>query len=261
MSQLWRNIRRSGDTLRMLVPGDVHAPYHDHAAWACFLNVAEFWRPDVCVVPGDFGDFAGVSSHPKTPGRLLPFATEVEYANDALDELDAALRDGGCRTKEFLEGNHESRLSRYVAKQAPDLYEFVDWRGVLRLDQRNWRVTAYKQSIAYGKLRITHDVGRAGVQAARQSRLDVGHSILIGHTHRGEVSYGGNVAGERHVGMSVGWLGDPAAIDYRHADLVRREWQHGFGIVHFLASGEFWAQFVPIVKGRCVVDGRVYRGE
>lgn len=244
------------DTLKMLIPGDVHAPYHDHRAWSCFLAVAYAWAPDVCVIPGDFGDFAGVSSHAKVPGRLLPFATELEYANEALDELDRALPKF-C-TKEYLQGNHEDRLQRYIGKNAPELHGLVDWTDALRLAQRNWRVTPYKSSIAYGKLRITHDVGRCGVQAARQSRLDVGHSIIFGHTHQGQVSYGGTVAGERHVGMSVGWLGDPEAIDYRHRDMVRREWQHGFGVVHFLASGEFWAQFVPIVRGRCIVDGEVY---
>lgn len=246
-------------TLRMLICPDVHAPYHDHAAWSCFLEVANMWRPDVCVVLGDFADFAAVSSHPKVPGRLLPFATEVEYANDALDELDAALG-RQCATKEFLQGNHEDRLSRYVAKQAPDLNEFVDWRGVLQLDRRGWRVTPYKTSIAYGRLRLTHDVGRAGVQAARQSRMDTGHSLVFGHTHQLQVSYGGTVAGDRHVGATLGWLGDPEAIDYRHRDMVRREWQHGFGVAHFLADGTFWLQAIPIVRGRCVVDGKVYRG-
>lgn len=249
------------NSLRMLIVPDVHAPYHHHEAWLCLLHVAAGWRPDVCVVLGDFADFAAVSSHPKVPGRLLPFATEVEYANDALDELDAALADGGCTTKDFLQGNHEDRLSRYVGRQAPDLQEFVDWRGVLQLDRRGWRVTDYKSSLAYGHLRLTHDVGRAGVQAARQSRMDTGHSIAFGHTHQLQVSYGGTVTGDRHVGATLGWLGDPEAVDYRHRDLVRREWQHGFGVAHFLASGEFWLQAVPVVKGRCVVDGRVYSGE
>jgi predicted phosphodiesterase len=250
----------TANTLKMLIVSDCHAPYHDHAAWGCLLSVAEQWRPDVCVVLGDFADFAAVSSHPKVPGRLHSFANEVEYVNDALDELDAALKAGGCRTKEFLEGNHENRLSRYVAKQAPDLFEFVDWQGVLRLDQRAWRVTPYKSSIQYGRLRLTHDVGRAGVQAARQSRMDVGHSVAFGHCHSLQVSYGGTVSGERHVGATLGWLGDPEAIDYRHRDMVRREWQHGFGVAHFVASGEFWLQGIPVVKGRCVIDGRIYNG-
>jgi hypothetical protein len=247
-------------TLKMLICPDVHAPYHDHAAWSTFLSVARQWRPDVCVVLGDFADFAAVSSHPKVPGRLLPFATEVEYANDALDELGDALG-RQCATREFLQGNHEDRLSRYVAKQAPDLQEFVDWRGVLQLDRRGWRVTDYKTSIQYGRLRLTHDVGRAGVQAARQSRLDVGHSVAFGHCHSLQVSYGGTVDGGRHVGATLGWLGDPEAIDYRHRDMVRREWQHGFGTAHFTASGEFWLQAHAIVRGRVVVDGKVYSGD
>ena len=106
---------------------------------------------------------------------------------------------------------------------------------------------------------MTHDVGRAGANAARQSLLDVGENIAFGHTHRIQVVYQGTVAGRRLVGATLGWLGDADAIDYRHRDSVRRDSAHGFGVAHMRADGVFWLQAVPIIEGACVVDGVEYR--
>jgi hypothetical protein len=129
------------------------------------------------------------------------------------------------------------------------------WKATTK---RGWQTIDYKRSLRIGKMLLTHDVGRAGVHAARQSLLDVGDNIVFGHTHRMQVVYQGQTTGDRHVGATLGWLGDPEAIDYRHADMVKRDWQHGFGVAHILDSGAFWLQAIPIVNGLAVVDGVVY---
>lgn len=248
------------DTLKALLIPDVHAPYHHAKAWSCTLEVVAGWRPDVIVQVGDFNSFDSVSSHDHDPRHVLTLEEELAGANAALDQLDRAARRGGVArgNKWMLEGNHETRLDRYALRLAPELRPFVDWRDALKLDRRGWRTLPYKSSLELGKLRITHDVGRAGVNAARQSLLDTGYNVAFGHTHRLQVVYQGQLSGERHVGATLGWLGDHNKIDYRHRDLVKRDWQHGLGVAHFLASGEFWLQAVPIVRGRCVIDGAVY---
>lgn len=250
----------AGDTFRLLLLPDVHAPYHHAAAWECALNVAACGGMDGIVQLGDFQSLDSVSSHPKDPRKVLSLADEIAGANQAMDELDAACRIGGIvrGNRWMLEGNHETRLDRYALKLAPELRPFIDWRDMLHMDRRGWRTLPYKESLHIGKLRITHDVGRAGVNAARQSLLDMGNNIVFGHTHRVQVVYQGQLDGERHVGATLGWLGDHDAIDYRHRDSVKRDWQHGLGVAYFLASGEFWLQAVPIVRGRCVIDGTIY---
>lgn len=251
------------ETFRALVLPDIHAPYHCRRAWSCALSVVRGWRPDGCIQLGDLSSFDSVSSHPIDPKKVLPYREEVSGTNTVLDELDAALKAGGCcrGNRWILEGNHETRLERYIQHNAPALDGAMDWRSEFQLDRRGWKVLPYKESLAFGEVRLTHDVGRAGVNAARQSLMDVGTNIVFGHTHRVQVVYQGTQAGKRHVGATLGWLGDPEAIDYRHRDLVRRDWQHGFGVLHFLASGEFWLQAIPIVGGRCIVDGVVYSGK
>lgn len=244
-------------TAKLLIIPDVHAPYHDRRAFRCLLDVAKRWDPDHVVILGDFADFNAVSSHPKDPKRLLPFVKEVAGVNRALDQLDRAL--ANCGDKQYLQGNHETRLERFVNEKAPALAGFEKtWEEALRLEERGWEVTPYKRSLQFGDLNLTHDVGRAGVNAARQSMLDVGHSIAFGHTHRLQVHYQGQIDGARHLGATLGWLGDPEAIDYRHRDCVMRDWIHGFGAVHLLDNGHFWLQAVPIIEGRAIVDGQVF---
>jgi predicted phosphodiesterase len=237
---------------------DCHTPYHSQPAFACALRVIAGGNWDRVVCLGDFADFAAVSSHPKDPDRLLPFEAEVNGVNAALDLLDRACKAGGVKQKDYIEGNHETRLARYVLGIAPELRSFIDWKDMLHIDKRRWTSTAYKESIQIGDLRISHDFGRAGVNAARESCRDMGHSVAFGHTHRMQVHYQGQLDGARHVGATLGWLGDPEAIDYRHKDAIRRDSIHGFGTVSVLDSGLFWLQAIPIVEGQAVVDGVLY---
>jgi len=240
---------------------DVHAPFHHKKAYRTALAVIRGWAPDTVVVLGDFADCNEISSFPKDPSKRMPFRREIALVNRALDELDGACDEAGCDDRQFLQGNHETRLERYVARQAPELDGLVTWDEKLHLTERGWVVTPYMRSISYGHLNITHDVGRSGVNAARASMLDLGSSLAFGHTHRLQVHYQGQLDGSRHVGATLGWLGDPMAIDYRHRNAVLRDSIHGFGVVHLdERSGEFWLTAVPIIRGRAVVDGVVYRG-
>ena len=192
---------------------------------------------------------------------MMPFAREVDGIRLARAELDAALRAGRCREKWLLQGNHDLRIERYVAANAPEISAYVDsWEEIYGLARAGWKTLPSRESLQIGHLRMTHDVGRAGVNAARQSLLDVGENLAFGHTHRGQVVYQGTVHGRKLVGATLGWLGDPEAIDYRHRDMIRRDSIHGFGAVHMRDDGVFWLQFIPIIDGCCVLDGVEYRG-
>jgi len=250
----------SNDVFTICVVPDVHTPYHDPVAWAVLLDYIERGRPGGVVQLGDFSSFDSVSSHPHDPKKVLSLEDEVKGSNLALDELDRACRRGGIArgNKWLTTGNHEERLDRYALKLAPELRPFIDWRDMLHLDRRGWKVVPYKETLYIGELGYTHDVGRCGVNAARQSLQDVGTNVCFGHVHQLQIVYQGTVRGKRHVGATLGWLGSAEAIDYRHRDLVRRQWQHAFGVVHYLSDGTFWLQGIPIVAGRAIVNGVVY---
>lgn len=247
---------KPGTLTKLLICPDVHLPYHDAEAWETFLTVAREWQPDVLVFLGDVVDMYQVSRHPKDPLRRLTFQDEVAIANRELNRVSALKIPRVLVT----EGNHETRLQRWLVDQAPQLVGMVDVRDLLQIDRRNWEWYPYGTHTRIGKLHFAHDIGHAGVYAARQSSQAFGHNIIFGHTHRAQAHYESTVTGERFVAWTMGWLGDPEAIDYQHRAKVTRNSQHGFGVAHLDSEGNGWVSFIPIIRGAAVVDGKLYRG-
>jgi hypothetical protein len=245
-----------GNTTRIMVCPDAHHPCVDQLAWQTFLAALREWKPDRLIIIGDFADCLSVSFHPKDPARKVGLKDEIDAVNQAADEVEET----GVPEVDYLEGNHELRLQRYLWEKASELYGLVSIKDLLRIDRRGWNWIPYRESLTVGKLHFAHDVGRCGKHTASQSLADYGHSIVMGHSHRAATIYNGTVAGERQVAMNVGTLIDIASVDYRHRAMAAREWQHGFGVIHMTSDGVGWCSFVPIIEGRCVVDGRVISG-
>lgn len=238
---------------KILVCPDAHHPHADPVAWRTFVNAVAVVQPDELLVLGDFVDCSSVSFHEKGPATVSRLATELAAGNKALDELDIA---AGDARKRFFLGNHEDRLRRYIMANAPALEGLVSLEGALHLDKRGWEVIQYKESMKIGEITFTHDIGRCGKYTAQQSLADFGDNIVVAHSHRACVAYAGTVAGKTHVGMNVGNLVDYKSIDYRHKDLAHREWQHGFGMIHMDGAGTGWVTFVPVIGGKCIVEGK-----
>lgn len=238
---------------RIIVCPDAHHPFVDERAWACFLEAAYVARANRVVIIGDFGDYYAVSSHDKSPERKETFADELADTNAALDQLQ-----GLGIPVDYCEGNHEQRLDRYLAKVAPELYGVaLGSKELLRISERGWSWYPYKTICKHGHVRFTHDVGRSGKNAARQSLVDFGDNLVFGHTHRLGVAYEGTIDGGTRVCLNVGWLGDFEAIDYRHKFMAKRDWQHGFGLVDIDDRGNGYCQAIPIINGRAMIDGKV----
>lgn len=250
----------SSELYRILVIPDCHHPYADELAWNTCLEAARVVRPNCAVIIGDFPDCYAVTSHTKDPSRRR--AGQLAWELDRTDEEANRLQAIGLERVEYVEGNHETRLTRYIAEHAPELDGLggLCVRDRLRIDKRGWGWTPYKESLRIGEMSFTHDVERCGVHTARQSVLDYGDNVTIGHSHRAGIAYVGSARGSTHVGLNVGWLGDYSKVDYRHRDMARREWQHGFGWITQTPDGVSWCQFVPIINGVCVVDGQLIRG-
>ncbi len=219
------------------------------------LKAAGIFEPDIVVVGGDFGDFYSVSAHDKSPDRTNDLEYEVGKVREARAQLDAL----GARRKIFIEGNHEHRLARYLASNAPALYHMMSVKDLFQLRENGWEYVPYKASIKLGKLHLTHDTGTAGQNAHRQSMNAFQGSCVINHTHRMEFSVLGNADGPPQVGAMFGWLGAFDDIDYMHAIAAKRAWVHGFGLGYMEPSGVVHLQPVPIVNGACCVNGVIVR--
>lgn len=249
-----------GDSLQKLffVP-DVHVPYHDPRAWGTVLNAIQAYKPDRVVQLGDFLDCYPISRHQKYPGRKT-LAQEIKAGRGALLELlqaaDKALVD-------ITWGNHEERLRDYLVKQAPELLDpamGLDIDDLLHTRALGITTTPYKRSLRIGRLHVTHCLESHGMNAVRDARAHYEANVVIGHVHSIQVYYLGNVRGKAKVAASFGWLGDMEKVDYRHLDLARRCWQHGFGTGYLLPNGNVFLQAHPIVDGAACVEGRLIRG-
>jgi len=243
----------SNGVQRVVFFGDSHHPYEDKRAWRCFLRAAEVFAPDILVCVGDLCDEYSLSSYTADPTRVLKWEDELIAYNEALDQLDAI----GAGRKIFCGGNHESRLPRYLAKRAPKLYGVTTTAEVLRLADRCWEWVEYGQSIMVGKVMITHDLDRYGIYAVRHALRDAGTNVVIGHVHRMCTWYEGSMSGDNQVAASFGWLGGVEHATYRHRVRAERDWQLGFGIGYLEPCGTMHMQAVPILDGRCVIEGRL----
>lgn len=226
---------------RWLIVPDTHVPYHSKQAFGELQRFARKYKPHGLVLLGDFADCYAVSSHDRDPSRASLIRHELEEVRDALDSLTAACGPA-LRTRHYVMGNHEHRLHRYLCSKAPALHGLVSFESALNLKWEGWQVTPYGRLLKVGKMHFTHDMGKAGSGAARHAMHALQGNIVIGHTHRMEVFYEGNAKGEKHVGATLGWLGDPDSIDYRHSALVRREWVHGWGSMELASNGNVLLQ-------------------
>jgi hypothetical protein len=238
---------------RLFFLPDSHLPYHDKAAYPLAIKAARRFKPDKFISLGDYADCYAVSFHPKTPERRANLKWELGQVNVGLDGIDQ------LDTEKFITlGNHEYRLARFIAERCPELYGLVDIIDSLKLKERGWHVTPYRESLQIGALRLTHDFDKAGRTAHEDAMQAVGGNAVIGHTHQMRMAYKGTVYGSLHVGAMFGWLGSVDEIDYRHRDKARREWAHGFGIGYMEADGTVHLQAVPIIGGnRCVIGGEL----
>lgn len=242
---------------RLFFIPDVHVPYHDKRAWKLVLAALVAFKPDVVIIMGDFIDNYAVTQHDKSYLRKSDWQWEIDEANFALTQIDQASE--FC-TRLFVSGNHEDRWPRYLAKVAPqDNRRGNTMQEILRLKERGWRYTDYKQFTKIGKLHLTHDTGKAGKNAVSQALDDFQSNVVIGHLHRMGVVYGGDARGQSHVAACFGWLGDVREVDYMHRVKANRDWQLGFGVGYKLPDGTVHLTPVPIVNYKAVVEGKLIK--
>lgn len=244
--------------LRVLFIPDCHHPNVDRDAWRLVLKVAAGYRPDILVTLGDFADFESVSLHEPDEVKFLSLKEEVAATITAAHELVEACGPQ-LRRKVYIEGNHCTRLTRYLARRAPALWDFLGVDKVLGLTEQGWEFIPYRETFSLGKLHITHDTGKAGRNAHRQSAAAHMGSTIIGHTHRMAYDVNGTFGGVPYLAAMFGWLGDrKKAGSYTH-EANAAEWAHGFGTGLLLEDGICHVQPVPIVSGKCVVSGKLYQ--
>lgn len=261
---------------KVVVIGDQQAPFHDRGLHACFLQYLKVHQPDEMISLGDSYDFPDISRHPFDPVNNARVNECLQSGYEMFrDYVDAAPR---MRIRK-LKGNHDIRPEQYlISKGAGNLVgvarpetddepaqPVLDLAHLGRLDELGIEVVDSHGDYSLGqialsdKLAVRHGwIVRTGSGASALKTLEhLGHSVIVGHTHRQAI-----VSQSKHEidhqirtlkGVEAGCMcrvsqevGDDDRIWPSYAPAP--DWTQGFVTVDIWPSGEFSVDLATYVN-------------
>lgn len=257
-------------------------PFHDAAALAVAVQMAAALQPDVIVHLGDFLDFAPFSRFAQEPGFRGTTQAGIDAGYRFLSELRAVAPEHKAY---LLAGNHDKRISDFLAKMAPELaslrraedkgWPVMSLPGLLRLDEVGVTfVDGYPANEIYlsPKVRCIHGsrVSSANSTAALISK-DARANTLFGHVHRMELHH-------RTVGTFAGpstvWACSPGTLARVDGSVpsfhggynptsgaslrIAEDWQQGVAVVSWAGDADPVLELVRIQAGSATYRGVSY---
>jgi predicted phosphodiesterase len=251
---------------RLVALFDVHVPHNINLE--PIIQFIKDFKADILVIGGDFFDAEYWMK--VTKGNFDDFMSnktqdlydeEMVKCNKILDKLDKAV-DKDCR-KDYLEGNHEQRLTRILGKfpdQNSSIIKSYDYKRDLRLQERNFNWHSYNQVIKHGRIFLTHGV-YCNESHAKKHMLVYGKNIRYGHTH--DIQCYSQVSAIDHherISMSCGCLckispgNAPKYLNNRP-----HKWQNALYTAVINPDGTFHEHLINIIHGKFFrAEGRKY---
>lgn len=225
----------------------MHIPWHCQASFDIMISMAKDFERDHGLdeinIMGDFADFYWPSLHPKMPSHFKSqsgtFKDEIYICNMILDFLSETFPNSKIR---YIEGNHEFRLVRYMAKKAPELFDMFDVKELLKLDKRDIEFFPFGRHQLVQCLdspyNLRHQPFNQGKHTATGTIEKKFISLGYGHTHRKQTSTLVDGHGNEITARSLGCLIDFDAHIFDYVD--HHNWAKGFEFV--ISTGD---QFLP----------------
>jgi predicted phosphodiesterase len=251
------------DSRRILEMSDLHIPYHDPHAVELAVRIISVWQPDRIIINGDGVDFYAVSSFDKNPDQMRDggLQREITILGEFLAEVNRAKR--ADAVVDYLPGNHEDRLRRYLCRHS-ELFGLRVLELPVLLELDHYGVNYYPDEIALagGGLIVKHGsiVRKAGGMSALAELEAEKYAVstITGHTHR----IGSTMIRTRRA-LIGGWEG--GCLCGLHPEYVRNpNWQHCVSLITESVEGDsFSVAQVPFLgEGfamKAVVEGRTVR--
>lgn len=224
---------------------DVHAPYHDEEALYKALEFLKKEGIDCLYINGDFIDFADISRHEKDK-ETRDIVDEIKVAKLILSDIRKMFP---MISIYYKEGNHETRLERYMYTNAPKLVGLDVWQleHILGFNKYGIIKVGAKQKACFRSLDIIHGhefPGGGGVSPSRWLYLRSKSSAMCGHFHRTSEHIERNMKGEVSGTFTTGCL---CLLEASY--LPFNNWNHGFAIVQAVGDTGFRVKNYKIIEG------------
>lgn len=257
-----RGIHKKRTGILGCVTTDDHHPDQDKAFWHAKLQWIREHKPDRIEINGDFLELESVQMHGKRlVTDLVSLEEDLKIGREALRDLRAAA--GPECEITYLEGNHETRLTRYIAENVPGPLQksLRSLPDALHLDKLDivW-IPESQQPIEVGTMDLLHGHQIPGRMLPKHHAAKVadlyaapGRSVVIGHSHRPQrfvrASKRGNATG---IALGAGRTLDPKWMKGGPGGWAL-EW-----LIYTVVDGITHATQVPFENGRMVWGSKVY---
>jgi hypothetical protein len=267
---------KGGVTLRVIVP-DSHGCFVDQSAASAMLADIAMLKPSSIILLGDHLDCGGFLAEHHTWGYVAEtdytFEDDCQATNQFLDALQSAAPQA---TIEYLEGNHERRIEKWIvtdvlkkgkgsSSSVKTLNALFSTETVLQLDKR--KIPIYKQGQWYDGCHVPGTIlrdncyfthGQFTSKAAAAAHLAKYNSnIWFGHPHRMDMATKRTVASGPIGAWNPGCLCQLQPY-WMHQNLT--DWVNGYGIQLVQKGLGHLNLQIPIIDGVSYLSPLIRRG-
>jgi len=211
---------------RVLIISDIHIPYEDYRAIELLWHFIDIYHPDRIIIAGDLIDFYKASKFLLHPDYGQTIKNEISQARQFLQKLREKVPN---ITIDFIEGNHDFRLQKYLLSLTPELInlEVLELPHLLNLSELriNWHpVKQYATSFVDNWITIgdpSINIGhfnkalQGSGMTVRNLMLQRGGNFVQGHTHRAGLIWRRGINNELYFGVE-----NPCLYDLNKASYI-----------------------------------------
>jgi len=223
---------------RILIFGDLHAPFHNKRALKKALELVHTLKPTHVIQIGDLYDQYAFSRFTKKNVDLpqKELSRGIKAAKDMWDAVQKAHK--GVKCFQIL-GNHDVRLAKRIAEKVPEAQElFQGFMNELYTFKGVKTIYDDREELRIGDIVFTHGYRS---KLGDHSRF-FGKRTVVGHSHTGGVVY------EQRDGTTIwelnaGFLADEDSEPLRYRPNTTSRWTLGVGFID-----EHGPRFIPFKK-------------